>query len=190
MVFLILIYLVLVALPLPWAEPLLGGGLAASLTATATLTALPILTAILAAHRTRRQLLAAPYNRDEILHAYGRTRSRHVLALMAAHGLALTVFGWGWVVRQLCGADQMSALPFGAELLIMAPFLVALVLSWAAFYPVERAAVEVSAAGLNHAEPYGGRLSYVVFLTRQHLAFILVPLGLFVTQQGIARHLP
>src|SRR5262245_4667199 len=125
MVFLILIYLVLVALPLPWTEPLLGGGLAASLTATGILTALPILAAVVAAHRTCRQLLAMPFNRDEILHAYGRTRSRHVLALMAANGLALTVFGWGWAVRQICGADQMSALPFGAELLIMAPFLLA-----------------------------------------------------------------
>jgi STE24 endopeptidase len=190
MVFLILIYLVLVALPLPWGEPLLGGGLVTSLTATGTLTALPIVAAVVAAHRTRRQLLAAPYNRDEILHGYARTRTRYVLCLMAAHGLALTVFGWGWSVRQLCGADQMSALPFGAELLIMAPFLVALVLSWAAFYPVERTAVEVSAAGFDHAAPYGGRWSYVVFLTRQHLAFILVPLGLFVTQQGIARRFP
>jgi len=42
MVFLILIFLVLMSMPLPWPEPLLGGGLAGSLSATAVLTILPI----------------------------------------------------------------------------------------------------------------------------------------------------
>jgi Zn-dependent protease with chaperone function len=190
MVFLILIYLVLVALPLPWTEPLVGGGLKLSLLATATLMALPVVAAVLLAHRTRRQLLAAPFNRDEILHVYARNRTRHTFILMAVHGMTLTIFGWGWAVRELCGADRGGTLPFGAELFVMAPFLVALVLSWAAFYPVERTAFEISTAGLDHALPYGGRWSYVVFLVRQHLAFILVPLGLFVFQQGIVRQFP
>jgi Zn-dependent protease with chaperone function len=190
MVFLILIYLVLVALPLPWSEPLVGGGIWVSLTATATLTALPIVAAWLLNRRTCRQLLAAPYQRDEILHVYGQRRTRQIFALMAAHGLALAVFGWGWAVRELCHADQPSGLPFGAELLLMAPFLVALVFSWAVLYPVERTSAAVSTIGLDQREPFGGRWGYVVFLARQHLAFILVPLGLFVVQQGIVRAFP
>src|SRR6476659_871867 len=106
MVFLILIYLVLVALPLPWTEPLVGGGLIFSLTATAILMALPVVAAVIVAHRTRRQLLAAPFNRDEILHTYARNRTRHTFVLMAIHGMTLTIFGWGWAVRELCGADR------------------------------------------------------------------------------------
>ena len=112
MVFLILIYLVLVALPLPWSEPLIGGGIWVSLTATATLTALPIVAAWLLNRRTCRQLLAAPYQRDEILHVYGQRRTRQVFALMAAHGLALSVFGWGWAVRVLCRWRPFSSLWF------------------------------------------------------------------------------
>jgi STE24 endopeptidase len=190
MVFLILIYLVLVALPLPWPEPVVGGGLLVSLTATATLTALPIVAAWMLTRRTCRRLLTAPYQRDEILHEYGQRRTRHVLALMATHGLALAAFGWGWAVRELCHADKPSALPFGAELLLMAPFLIALVFSWAVSYPVERTAAAISTSGLHHREPFGGRWGYVAFLARQHLAFILVPLGLFVVQQGIVRAFP
>ena len=164
MVFLILIYLVLVALPLPWSEPLVGGGLAVSLMATATLTALSVLAAWLLGRRTCRQLVAAPYQRDETLHVYGQRRTRQIFFLMAAHGLALSVFGWGWAVRELCHAEQPSALPFGAELLLMAPFLVALVLSWAVLYPVERTSAAISTIGLDQREPFGGRWGYVVFL--------------------------
>src|SRR5262245_8994522 len=123
MVFLILIYLVLVALPLPWSPPLFGGGLTATLTATAILTALPIVAALILTRRTCRHLLAAPYRRDEILHAYSRQRTRQLLALMATHGLALTTFGWGWAIRELCGADRPDTLPIGSELIMMGPFV-------------------------------------------------------------------
>lgn len=190
MVFLILIYLVLVSLPLPWPEPLVGGGLGVSLTATAILTVLPILAAWFMSRRTRRRLLAEPYRRDELLMDSARHRVRHLLALMALHGMSLTIFGWGWAVRTLCGAERPSELPFAAELLVMAPFFIALVSSWAAFYTIEKSAAEVSTCGLHEELPYGGRWSYVVFLSRQHLALISVPLGLFLIQQGIVRQFP
>jgi Zn-dependent protease with chaperone function len=189
MVFLILIYLVLVALPLPWPAPFVGG-LGASLAATAFLTAIPVAVAIVSAHRTRRQLIASPYRRDDILANYSVGRTRHSLLMMATHALAVGVFGWGWAVRQLCGAERTSDLPFGAELLVMAPFIVAMLLSWAAYYTAERTAAQVSTIGIDEAEPYGGRWSYVVFLARQHLAMISAPLGLFLIQQGSVRQFP
>lgn len=187
MVFLILIYLVLVALPLPWPAPLFGGGVAGSLTATAALTALPIVAAAVIARKTSRQLRANPVIRDEILFDYARSRTRHLFALIACHGLAVAVFGWGWTMRRIFGAAQPADEPFGAELLLMLPFFVALLASWAAFYTAERTAAEVSLGGLEGGEPFGGRWSYVLFLARQHLALVSVPLGLFVIEQGLVR---
>lgn len=187
MVFLILIYLVLVALPLPWPAPLLGGGVPASLTATAILTMLPIVGAWQITRRTSRQLRALPVIRDEILFDYARSRTRNLFALIACHGMAITLFGWGWAVRQMFGANQPIDQPFGAELLLILPFVVALLSSWAVFYSAEKTAAEVSFAGLDVDEPYGGRWSYVVFLARQHLALVSIPLGLFVIEQGLVR---
>lgn len=187
MVFLILIYLVLACLPLPWPDPLIGGGLAGSLSAAAALTVVPIAAAWLIARRTERRLLAEPYRRDETLHEYSRWRTRHLLLLILSHLLMLTACGWPWAVRQLCGVDDPRFLPFGAELLLVLPFVLALVLSWAVFYRAERAAFAVSTGGLDGEEPYGGRWSYVGFLARQHLAMISVPLGLFIVEQGLVR---
>ena len=55
----------------------------------------------------------------------------------------------------LCGAAGPGQLPFGAELLLVGPFLVGLVLSWAAFYTAERTAAETGRLG--QSRPFGGR---------------------------------
>src|SRR5262245_34360229 len=128
MPFLILLFLVLTALPLPWPEPPFGWSLRGSLLATAAATALPVLAAAGLARRTRRQLLTEEWHREQVLRSYARGRLLHLLGLMAVHVLALTGLGWGWDVRALTGAEVPETLPFGAELLVMAPFLLGLVL--------------------------------------------------------------
>ncbi len=188
MPFLILLFLVLTALPLPWPDPPFGWHLRGSLLATAAAVALPVAAAAGLARRTRRRLLSEPGHREQILRSYARGRLLSVLGLMAAHVLALTGLGWGWAVRTLTGTTAPEELPFGAELLVMAPFLLGLVLSWAGLYTAERTAVETSALGTDR--PFGGRWGYVAFLARQHLAIVCVPLVLFVTEQGLVRALP
>jgi Zn-dependent protease with chaperone function len=107
---------------------------------------------------------------------------------MGGHVLALSGLGWGWAVRVLCGAAGPGQLPFGAELLLVGPFLVGLVLSWAAFYTAERTAAETGRLG--QSRPFGGRAGYVTFLARQHLAVVGVPLVLMVVSQGLLRTQP
>src|SRR5581483_5054085 len=112
-----------------------------------------------------------------------RCRFVHLLGLMAVQVLALGLFGWGWTVQTVGGAYAAvpgepawlpERLPFGAELVLVAPFLVGLVLSWAAFYPAEQALA--GPGDPRHGErPFGGRWGYVAFLTRQYLAVVGVP---------------
>src|SRR5690242_2691079 len=170
MAFLILLFLALTTLQLPWSEPPFGWGLRGSLLATAAAVALPTLAAVWLARRTRRRLLTRPERREATLRFYARGRVLHLAALMGGHVLALSGLGWGWAVRVLCGAAGPGQLPFGAELLLVGPFLVGLVLSWAASYTAERTAAETGRLG--QSRPFGGRAGYVTFLARQHLAVI------------------
>ena len=87
---------------------------------------------------------------------------------MAAYFLALYGFGWGWVVEQVATVEdpRPAHLVPGAELLLLLPFLVGLLASWACYYDVERTVQATSFAGIGHI---GGRWSYVAFHARQNL---------------------
>ena len=178
MPFLILFLLVLAAQPLPWPASPVGWGERGSLLATAGATAAAVLAAAWLAGRTRRQLLTAPADRERTVRFYHRGRTFLLLVLIAVQFTALGLLGWGWTVRSWCGADAPDKLPFGAELLLIAPFVFGLVLSWAAVYPAEQ-----TLAG--PARPFGGRWGFVSFQARQYLTLIGLPLGLMVTTRGL-----
>src|SRR5258708_3733589 len=116
MAFLLLLFLVATCWPLPWPEPLAGGGAFAAWAAMAASCLLPVAAALALSWRTRARLLRDPAGRDETMYRYHRARGYHFFATMAAHALALGVFGWGWAVRGLFGAGSPDDLPFGAEL--------------------------------------------------------------------------
>jgi Zn-dependent protease with chaperone function len=189
MALLLLFYLILTALPLPWPAPPEGLGLRGSAAVTAALTALPVLAAWWLGRRARRGLAADPGRREDVLVRYGRGKLIHLYGLMACHLLALTL-GWGWTAPRLCAVWTADGwwVPPGVELVLMAPFLLGLGLSWACYYPAERAIHETAAPWA--APPFGGRWGYVTFLARQYLALTSVPLGLFLVQQGLARTWP
>jgi Zn-dependent protease with chaperone function len=178
MPFLILFLLVLAAQPLPWPASPFGLGYRGSLLATIAVAAVPVLFAGWLAGRTRRRLLTAPADRERTLRTYHRGRTVQLLTLIAAEFAGLGLLGWGWTVRSWCGAARPEDLPFGAELLVIAPFLLGLVLSWAAIYPAEQ-----TLAGWSR--PFGGRWGYVSFQARQYLTLIGLPLGLMVTARGL-----
>jgi STE24 endopeptidase len=187
MPFLILFLLVLAAQPLPWPESPFGWGVQNSLLATSAATALPVLLAAWVAGRTRHRLLADPGDRERTVRAYHRGRVLHLLVLVGGQFAALGLLGWGWTVRTICGVDSPEKLPFGAELLVIAPFLIGLVLSWAGFYSAEQYLALQDPRGPNYC---GGRWGYVSFLARQYLTLIGLPLGLMVTARGLQWLLP
>src|SRR5205823_754731 len=85
----------------------------------------------------RRSLALEPVRRDDVLRQYPRWRFYHLMGLIAVYAVSLFYLGWGRVASFPFGEESGS--PPGVELLILSPFIVALVLSWAFFYDVEKA---------------------------------------------------
>jgi Zn-dependent protease with chaperone function len=150
-----------------------------------------ILVVALAGHlasRVRRQLLADPSRRESILEIYSARRFYHLLCLFGFFGLALYIFGWGWTVRSFGprDAEGQPQMFVGAELLILAPFLVSLILSWVLFYDADKAlhAAIPPSAGLS---PFWGRPAYIAFHVRHYLSLVFVVVVLVMVQKQFHR---
>src|SRR5262245_30230442 len=195
MPFLLLLYLTLACLQEDWHswprafEP----AMAAALTWLGV--ALEAGLAALISRAVRRTLARHPERRDRLLRRYGSWRFYHSIALFVIYGISLYVIGWGWAVQSLGQPPnpppnaEPRALFVGAELLILAPFLAGLVLSWLFFYDAERAFHDT----LRHdddAPPFWGRRAYVSFHVRHNLALVFVPVILLVVEKGLSRLVP
>lgn len=202
MSFLLMVFLVLVSLyesywPSPWHGPP-----EQSVLLTALAVALVGLHAFWVSRRVCWPLNRDPFQRDDLLANYDRGRFVHQLLQFGLFGLALGVLGWGWAVRELW-ASNGKPLP-GLELLILAPFLVGQILTWAFFYDADRAAhkaahrlLELDPFGQAWLEsgtavptPFGGRWAYVTFQLRQKFALVFIPVLLLVGHQAVGRMFP
>jgi Zn-dependent protease with chaperone function len=204
MPFLLLLFLTLVCMPDSWPPPFAvldlapGTGLPAWLTSPAGSTGLTgltmtagVLAAASIAWRARRQLSGDPKQRERLLRAYGSWRLYHLLGLFLLYGATLYLFGWGWTVHQFCLPRDLE-LPAGSlalvvELLTLAPFLLALVLSWTCFYDAERA---LHAAVSEDPKSFWSRWAYVAFHVRHNLALVAIPLVLLVLEKALPRLFP
>jgi STE24 endopeptidase len=120
------------------------------------------------------QLYHDPGRRYHLLRWYARFRFLHFALTIAVYVLTVFQVGWGWVVREHWRLQNVVLLD---ELLILAPFLAALVLGWFSFYRVERALHDTSSA--HAAAPFWGRAAYVWFHVRHQLGLVLAPIVLF-----------
>lgn len=197
MPFLLLLLLTLVLLPDKWSAPLwLPSDTPArphDLITSAALTWLGV--ALIAAFarfiaaRVIYGIADYPGHRERLLRDYGRLRTYHIVALLGSFLLSVYGLGWGWTVQALCQyGGQMVP---GAELVILAPLFVALVLSWVVFYDSERALHGPAEPDVTEpAEPYWSRAAYVGFHVRQNLALICAPLLLLLLMKGLHRAVP
>jgi Zn-dependent protease with chaperone function len=141
MPFVLIIFLALFCLLEPSAWPnLLGLPPWASGLATWLLVALMAAWAWRTARDVRLALARQPGQREQALRRYERRRNGYQFALFGSYLVAMFLFGWGRAVGTFWtwGDAAPTALP-GAELLVLAPFLAALVLSWVFFYDGDRA---------------------------------------------------
>jgi STE24 endopeptidase len=174
MPFLLLLILTPPCLQESWPDP--GFGMdspvrTACLTWTAV--ALAVAVAVVWALRVRVQLAHDPNQRDLWLQRYGPWRVYHLFLLAGVYGVALYVLGWGWAVQHFL---HMGTVPPGGELLVLAPFIVGLGLSWLCFYEIERALHD--AAGLR--DRYWTRREYLGHQARHNLALVLIPVVLLI----------
>lgn len=197
MPFLLLLLLSLVLLADNFPPPWWGGSPSFLLISASVATWMGVFGVVAAAYGltwwSRRNLYRYPEWRESVLHRYSSWRFYHSLGLFAFYGLALFGLGWGWTVQTLCtpsggaGGSADAAMYPGAELLLLAPFFVGLLLSWAVYYGVERAFHET---GSDPCGPFWSRRAYLGFHLRQNLALIVGPLGLMIVSKALLHSLP
>lgn len=138
------------------------------------------------AGRLCRHLEAFPGHRSVILRRYSSRKFYHTLVLIAVYLASLYGLGWSEIARGVT-VFGWESFP-GVELLVLAPFLAALVLSWAVFYQVERAAHRIAHPG--EAASFPSRWAYVGVQVRHNLILVCPPLLLMVVQQGLLSLFP
>jgi len=119
-------------------------------------------------------------------------RGNTIIRAVVLTGLAASVYLTRWVTlirgweQPIWGLDEM---------LILLPFFPAVVVSWAALYPADRAvrrvALELRLWASAPARPVWGLRGYLSFMLRQHVLIIAVPMTLIVAANDfVSIHAP
>ena len=118
---------------------------------------------------------ATEANEQRFLRRVGFVAKAYRLVVLLSYGVMLSVLNWPALVAHLAGDKRM----FPGFLLMAAPFLVLLVLSWTALYWVDRRlrAFMFARAGVVMAGAAWTLPRYLVFLLRQYLLVVFVPLA-------------
>lgn len=158
-------------------------GVAGRLVIAAGGVAVPALFALAASGLIARRLSDDFSRHGRLLRRFRQLRRVHV-ALWLATAVGITWgLGWGQLVRFNWHLDRVFLVD---DLLILAPVILPLVLSWAAFYEVHRA-VQVGLSGQDvTAERLPTRRQYVALHLRHYLGILMVPLlGLLAVQDAV-----
>jgi Zn-dependent protease with chaperone function len=182
MPFLLLLFLTLACLEDDWTTWDWIGSPTLSALLSWGLIAAWVLLAALVARRTRSQLNLHPERRGEIAGLYGSRRFYHTIGLYLVYCVTLYGLGWGVFVQGLI-APGTTLFP-GGEVLILAPFLAGLILSWLCYYDAERALHD---SGPNGDDRYWSRWNYVGFHIRTNLGLVALPILLLVAQRTVSR---
>ena len=150
------------------------------------LTAVAIILVVIAAQAittvTALQMRRHPEDFSRILSASGRWRRMHTVLWIGSVALVSLGTGWPQIVRFNWGLDGTFLLD---ELLILVPALLPLMLSWVAFYGIERAAYSARlAAGKTVAGPAPSLKHFFALHARHYLGVMLVPILLLLAAQA------
>ena len=191
MPFLLLLCLMAVCMVPSWPTPRFGMGTVGSLLFTVMAVGSLLLAAGIITQSTLRRLQREPEYRDDVAHRYSAARTYHFFATIGVYLGCLFLFGWGNTVMAEARVtiNGIRGLMPAGELLILAPFLVAYIGSWLFFYDADYEFYRI-VVGDERAGRFWSRLGFVVFLARQQLILLFVPLVLMMIQQGIIRFYP
>lgn len=167
-------------------EPVAGAGyrLAVSLAGMGLVAVFAAVASGMTASGLRRDI----QQRSVLLRRYNYLRGVHAVLWLATAGLILWGLEWGRLVRFNWHLNRVFLLD---DLLIMVPVVLPIVLSWAAFYEVDRA-LRLEVAGADGASaPLATRRQYLGVHLRHYLGILLLPvLGLLAVQDGAELLMP
>lgn len=196
---LLLVSLILACLPLGWPPPPSGSEPRAdALQQSAILTASVVVGLLLVARAfslfTVSRVTTRPDDREAIGRAHGLRRLLFVFLNLGGFWLVLLPCGWGWAARELLAVPEAPDSEYrwllpGAEFLVIAPYLIVMVGSWAAFFDAERALHRAGPAGVGRRE-FWSRWGYVGFLLRHQVLVVFLPVLLTITQLSLLRTFP
>ncbi len=138
---------------------------------------------------TTMQIRRRPEESDQILSISGRWRQMHTVLWIGMVAIVSLVLGWPQMVRFNWGLDGTFLLD---EILVLLPVLLPLMLSWVAFYGIERAAYSARvAAGRVVARPGPSLRQFLSLHARHYLGVMLTPiLILIAAQDAVALWMP
>jgi hypothetical protein len=171
-----------------WPEPPFGIGPVGSLIATAVVTLLPVLATALLARWAAAAVRADPLRRTDVATTYALIRRRIGFAHLIALAVSIAGLGWGWTVWQTVTVETAAGprlAPF-AELLVPAPYVLAVALSWLVHYGAERELHRVLAG----SREFWTRPGHFGSSARPFALLVLMPVGLFAAQQTFGRFAP
>jgi STE24 endopeptidase len=124
--------------------------------------------------------------RGKWLLRFRRLRQVHSLLWLLVAGGVLYGLGWGQLVRFNWRLDRLFLVD---HVLILLPVVLPLVVSWAAFYEVDRALRLALVEGTADSPEVTGRGRYVLMQVRHFLALLLLPLLAVLAVQDAAERL-
>jgi STE24 endopeptidase len=184
---LLLLLLTLACLPIEWPRPMFGLGPEGSAALTGVVVVGLLVVARLFTAATIRQIVRDPNERESVCRAHGLRRLILFFLNLGGFAVVLIYCGWGWTVREVLTFDGRY-LP-GAELIVLAPYLVTMIGSWAISYDAERLLHQTSSAAAARGE-FWTRAGYVLFLLRHHVLVVFTPVLLMIFQLGALRCYP
>jgi Zn-dependent protease with chaperone function len=137
-----------------------------------------------------RRLVRQPDDRGRWIHRYRLAKRYHYYSLYPIFAALVYFLGWGWAVQSFLpgGQETPAYLSTGGEFLIIAPFLVCLLGSWACYFEAERA-IAFSRTNDTQALPWDSAWRFVAFQARQTLALVAVPVTLLIVQKALIQPL-
>jgi STE24 endopeptidase len=143
--------------------------------------------------------LISSWNRYRIHHSVpttirpilkGYLRARMIFSFSNLILLALEVkYGWARAAQIEATGDFYGRriLYPGAEVLVIAPFLVRLVGTWVLWYPVDRV---LHYRNPTNPDQFWSRSGYTLFQLRQFSLIVFLPVGMMILSQGLLRVFP
>jgi Zn-dependent protease with chaperone function len=182
MPFLLLLLLSLTCLQQKWPAP--PEGLSAPRGAVVTWAGTGILVALTGLLTTllRRRTFANPDGRSRVVRRFRQLRRFALFAHIGWFLVALYVLGWGQTVKGEWMTHDGATLP-GGELVLLAPFLTGLILSWALYHDVDVALRSTSL--IADQPPLPARWTQVLLQARHNLLLLVPPLLLMLVQQTV-----